>query len=135
MAARWWRIYLAGGLLAIGGWWLLDGLVRDLVYAAVDASALVAILLAIRLWQPRPVAPWWVLAAGQTANVIGDVWYNLINQHLLGQQIFPSGADGFYVGSYPLLAFGLLLLVRSRAAGPTGTGCWTPRWSRSVLRC
>jgi signal transduction histidine kinase len=122
MAARWWRIYLAGGLLAIGGWWLLDGLARDLVYAAVDTSALVAILLAIRLWRPRPVAPWWVLAAGQTANVIGDVWYNLVNQYLLGQQIFPSGADGFYVGSYPLLAFGLLLLVRRRSAGADRDG-------------
>jgi hypothetical protein len=63
------------------------------------------------------VSPWWVLAAGQAANVIGDVWYNLVNQHLLGEQIFPSGADVFYVGSYPLLAFGLLLLVRRRAAG------------------
>jgi hypothetical protein len=40
-----------------------------------------------------------VLAAGQAANVVGDVWYNLVNQHLLGEQIFPSGADGFYVGS------------------------------------
>jgi signal transduction histidine kinase len=122
MAARWWRIYLVGGLLAIGGWYLLDGLARDLVYAAVDASALVAILLAIRLWRPRPVSPWWVLAAGQAANVVGDVWYNLVNQHLLGEQIFPSGADGFYVGSYPLLAFGLLLLVRRRAAGADRDG-------------
>ena len=41
---------------------------------------------------------------------------------MLGQQIFPSGADGFYVGSYPLLAFGLLLLVRSRAAGADRDG-------------
>jgi two-component system cell cycle response regulator len=122
MAARWWRIYLAGGLFAIGGWCLLDNLARDLVYAAVDASALAAILLAIGRWRPRPMLPWWVLAAGQAANVVGDVWYNLVNQHLLGEQVFPSGADGFYVGSYPLLALGLLLLVRRRAAGADGDG-------------
>ena len=52
----------------------------------------------------------------------GDAWYNLVNQHLLGELVFPSGADGFYVGSYPLLAFGLLLLVRRRAAGADGDG-------------
>jgi hypothetical protein len=90
-------------------------LAKDLVYAALDASVLVAILLAIRIWRPRPASPWWVLAAGQAANVIGDVWYNLVNQHLFGEQIFPSGADVFYVGR------------PAETYCPKGSSSWPPR--------
>src|SRR5919204_401429 len=55
-------------------------------------------------------------ASGQAAYLAGDTWFTLVNQDLLHVHPFPSGADACYLLSYPLTAFGLLLLVRRRAA-------------------
>jgi diguanylate cyclase len=64
---------------------------------------------------------WWCFAAGQLLFVVGDVLYAVIDQ-VLHQSPFPSVADVFYVGGYPVLAVGLLVLIRGRISGRDRAG-------------
>ena len=54
------------------------------------------------------------MAGGQALWVIGDAvssWF----QDISHMSPFPSAADGFYLAAYPVLALGLMLLIRRRA--------------------
>ncbi|HZO96165.1 MAG TPA: EAL domain-containing protein [Gaiellaceae bacterium] len=118
MHPRVWRSYL---LLALGGTAVYP-LVPDSVWkgdVAFDlwgALAVVAVLVGVRLNRPREPAPWLLLAGGQGLFVAGDVVFSLYD-HLAGSTPFPSAADGLYLAGYPVLAAGLVLLVRSRRPG------------------
>jgi diguanylate cyclase (GGDEF)-like protein len=63
---------------------------------------------------------WYWFAAGQIMSVLGDLtyeYYDLVRH----EQPYPSPADIFYLGSYPMIAVGLLLLIRRRrGAGTAG---------------
>ncbi len=64
---------------------------------------------------PDRIAPWLLMAFGQALFVAGDLiwnWYEII-----GEDPFPSMADGLYLAGYPFIALGLLLLIRRRLAG------------------
>ena len=110
MGGRAWRIYLAGGLAAVALYFLLplEGLWSSLAYDLIGLSSVTAILVAVRRHQPTRLLIWWCFAIGQLLFVVGDVLYAVIDQ-VLHQVPFPSIADGFYLGGYPVLAMGLLL--------------------------
>jgi signal transduction histidine kinase len=60
---------------------------------------------------------WYLIAGGQLLFSIGDA-YSYYHEWVLGVEVpFPSVADGLYLAFYPILAAGLLLLVRGRAPG------------------
>ena len=59
---------------------------------------------------------WWALAAGQALFLVGDLLYVLLEE-VLGAEPYPSVADIPYLLSYPVLAVGLLWLVRARRPG------------------
>jgi hypothetical protein len=123
MGGRAWRIYLAGGLAAVALYLLLplEGLWSNLAYDLIGLSSVAAILIAARRHRPARPLLWWCFAVGQLLFVIGDVLYEVIDL-VLHQSPFPSVADGFYLAGYPVLATGLLILIRGRISGRDRAG-------------
>jgi diguanylate cyclase (GGDEF)-like protein len=123
MSGRAWRIYLASGMVAVILYFLLpvEGLWRGAAYDLIGLSSVVAIVVAVRRHQPARPLIWWCFAAGQLLFVIGDMLYALLNT-VLHQSPFPSVADVFYLGGYPVLALGLLILIRGRISGRDRAG-------------
>jgi signal transduction histidine kinase len=86
-------------------------------FNAIGLSAVVAILVGVRIHRPRHPGAWYLFAAGQALFVTGDVLaYNY--ERFFGRPIpFPSVADVFYLGVFPPIIAGLLLLIRRRKRG------------------
>ena len=118
MSGRAWRIYLVGGVVAVCLYYLLpvEGLWRSVAYSLIGLSSVVAIVVGVRRNRPARPLIWWCFAAGQLLLVIGDVVYTVI-ESVLQQSLFPSVADVFYLGGIPVLAVGLLILIRGRISG------------------
>jgi diguanylate cyclase (GGDEF)-like protein len=123
MGRRAWRIYLAGGLAAVVLYLLLplEELGSSLAYDLIGLSSAAAIVVAVCRHRPARPLLWWCFAIGQLLFVIGDVLYAVI-ELVLHQSPFPSIADGFYLGGYPVLAAGLLILIRGRISGRDRAG-------------
>jgi signal transduction histidine kinase len=87
------------------------------VFNAIGLSAVVAIVIGVRLHRPTTRAAWYLIALGQALFVTGDVLaYNYTR--FFGRPIpFPSVAEIFYLGTFPAIVAGLLLLVRQRSRG------------------
>jgi diguanylate cyclase (GGDEF)-like protein len=60
--------------------------------------------------------PWRLIGIGLALFATGDLWFT-INDHVLGNSPFPSGADIAYLSGYLFLATGLAALVRSSRSG------------------
>jgi diguanylate cyclase (GGDEF)-like protein len=122
MSGRAWRIYLASGVVAVCLYFLLpvEGPWRSAAYDLIGLSSVAAILVAVRRHQPARPLIWWCFAAGQLLFVVGDVVYTVID--VLHQSLFPSVADVFYLGGIPVLAVGLLILIRGRISGRDRAG-------------
>jgi diguanylate cyclase (GGDEF)-like protein len=108
-----WRCWTAAGVLAIAGYHLLPtgGLAANLTYNAIGLAGGLAIVGAVWLHRPRHRAMWYLFAGGQVMSVVGDVIYEYY-EYVLDQEPYPSLADVFYLGSYPMMIIGLLLLIR-----------------------
>ncbi len=87
------------------------------IYNLIGASSVVAILVATRLYRPRPALPWYLFALGQALFVSGDViTYNY--ERFFGTELpFPSIGDILYIAMYPSLVVGLLILIHHRYPG------------------
>ncbi|MGH2573835.1 MAG: sensor histidine kinase [Actinomycetota bacterium] len=113
-----WLAYLLAGTLATGGYFLLPSLaLHSLSYDALNLSAVAAILLGVRLHRPRRRAAWYLFAAGVLSFAVGDMTWSYYELVLRVEAPFPSAADAFYLAGYPIIAVGLLLLVRGRIPG------------------
>ena len=105
-----WRVFLAGGLVATAGYFLLP----DTERVAAAGSALfhyvgaVAVLLGIRWHRPVDRWPWYLLAAALLALGSGD-------SLLYGSM--SDIADLCYLAAYVALTVALLRLVRARSRG------------------
>jgi diguanylate cyclase (GGDEF)-like protein len=109
------RGYLIGfGLLVIASEMLpVPRAVQDTVYDLVSLSVVVAVVVGIRLHQPRARLAWYLMALGQWFWVIADTTFNW-QQDVLHVETFPTISDGFYLLGYPLLAAGIALLLKDR---------------------
>jgi signal transduction histidine kinase len=87
------------------------------VFNAIGLSAVVAIVIGVRMHRPSATRSWYLFAAGQALFVAGDVLaYNY--ERFFGRPLpFPSIADALYLGVFPLIVVGLLLLIRGRNRG------------------
>jgi len=113
-----WIAYL--GLGALGGcaYYFVPPMAKSgPFFNVLGLSSVVAIAVGIRLNRPDRRLPWVLLAAGQALFIAGDViTYNY--PKLFGTDIpFPSVGDVFYLGVYPCLIAGILVLVRRRNPG------------------
>lgn len=100
-------------------------------------SAAAAVVAGVLRNRPGRRLPWLLIALALAAFVTGDVVYDALTGILGYRDPFPSAADAFYLVTYPLLALGLLGLVRvrrgERSAGPLldaliVTASFTPPW-------
>lgn len=105
---------VVGLTLSVGYFFLPQGLPHHVVYDALGLSSVAAILIGVRRNRPRRRTPWLVFAAGELLFVGGDAVRAFYESVLGGDAPFPGLADIFYIAAYPVLASGLLLLVRSR---------------------
>jgi diguanylate cyclase (GGDEF)-like protein len=123
MSGRAWRLYLAGGVVAMVVYFLLprQQLWSNLAYDLIGLSSVAAILVGVRRHRPARPLIWWCFAAGGLLFVVGDVLYAVI-ELVLHQRPFPSLADGFYLSGFPVLAVGLLVLIRGRIWGRDRAG-------------
>jgi diguanylate cyclase (GGDEF)-like protein/PAS domain S-box-containing protein len=87
-------------------------------WAVLGLSSVAAIVYGARHYRPKAPAAWWFIGAGVTLFITGDTIYKTWHQ-IMGQQNipFPSFIDAIYITMYPVLAVGLLLLVRARLPG------------------
>jgi PAS domain S-box-containing protein len=113
-ADRIWQVYLLLGGIAIGCYLVLPSMARagnTWLFELVGLSTVVAIVVGIVRYRPRPLLPWKLFILGQASFATGDFLYYRYDL------AFPSFADGFYLAYYPLQAAGLVLLIRSRTPG------------------
>ncbi|HZD73692.1 MAG TPA: sensor histidine kinase [Actinomycetota bacterium] len=89
---------------------------RVLLYGGISASAVVALLVGIRRHRPDNRTPWYLLAVGQFVYTVAALSFYTL-QDLLHSTVYPSAADVLYLGHYPFVVIGVLLLARSRTSG------------------
>jgi signal transduction histidine kinase len=112
------RIFLAAELALGAAYFSLpDGPLRAVTYCLASLGMVAALVAGARRWRPAVPQAWYLMAAGQLSFTAGDA-ISYFHEWVLGVEMpYPSLADGFYLLCYPLLAAGLLLLVRGRAPG------------------
>jgi signal transduction histidine kinase len=117
VSSRGWRVYFGLGACGIGVYFAVSSVaVQDVLYSAIGASTLVALVVGLRAHRPRARGAWHLLLAGQACFVAGDLVFDVLAD-VLHKQPFPSAADGLYLIGYPLFAAGLVGFVRARTPG------------------
>jgi signal transduction histidine kinase len=105
-------IFLAVGLALIAAYFALPrGAVQNDLYDVIGVSSAFAIVLGVQLNRPAFPLPWLLFAVGNLFFSVADIIFNN-----LANPPVPSVADWFYLGGYPILAVGLVLLL-IRAGG------------------
>jgi signal transduction histidine kinase len=105
--------FLGAGLLAIGLYFLLPPDAQSVFYVVIGFSSVVAIYVgAIRNLPRSERLPWQLFALGLLGQVAGDAIFAVYEVSLNREPPSPSIADAFYLAGYPLLALGLLLVLR-----------------------
>jgi signal transduction histidine kinase len=112
------RLFLgAEALLTLGYFLLPPSGAKAACWAALGLAAVAAVVVGARSHRPRQPLAWYLLAAGLFMLAAGDTINNSYEWVLQQEAPFPSLADAVYLGFFPLLAAGLLLLVRARTPG------------------
>src|SRR5215212_4380067 len=113
-----WWIYCASGIAGTLVYLLLpDPAARDLIlYPALAISAVVAIVIGVRVNRPSHSLVWYLFAVSLLMFTIGDTMFSFYEQ-ILEADPFPSLADVFYLGGYLPVTLGLLGLARGRTSG------------------
>jgi diguanylate cyclase (GGDEF)-like protein len=92
-----------------------EGDLRQLVYTlAGTLSVSVALWGLLRIGEARPPG-WLLMVGGFLAWVVGD-WIYLIEQSVFGVTAYPALSDVVYIGSYGVMAAGLVVVVRRRGS-------------------
>ena len=90
----------------------VETVVRDSAGVVVELAAVALIVDGVRRYRPRAAAAWLLIAGGMLAWAMGDaVW---VAYTLADEDPFPSAADVFYLGGYPLVVAGLFVGIRWR---------------------
>ncbi len=106
------RLFLAGGVAAIALYFTLSPAQQSVAYVGIGFSAVVAIF-AGALMRPAAVrVPWYLFACGFACEIGGDAIFTVYEVWLDSEPPMPSTADVLYLAGYPLIALGIVLLVR-----------------------
>ncbi len=117
-----WAVYLALSVVVMGACFLAPWEpVKVVLSGLLGVSAVAATVAGVARHRPAVRWPWYTMATGWLVLAAGDVIYWVLSS-VLGRDAFPSIADAFYLTSYPLLAAGLLGLVRARRPGKDRPG-------------
>jgi two-component system cell cycle response regulator len=119
-----WWMYLVAGHLLLGVYYLIPvspagttgQTVRVVLYCTISASAAVATFAGVRRNRPQWRRPWVFLALSQVVYAIADLTF-YASHYIFEYTVYPSYADIFYLGHYPLMVAGVILLIRRRTPG------------------
>ena len=130
LLSRPWEFLQSDMRVSRHAWWLYLALIAPLtvgylagllnngpVYNAIGFSAVIAMVVGVRSHRPAARWAWYVLAFGEVLFVGGDVLAYNYTAIFGGALPNVSIADVFYLACYPVIAAGLLLLIRSRSPG------------------
>src|SRR5215213_5935375 len=113
-----WSVYLLVGILLTGIYFLLPSAAMQNVFSdLVGFSAVVAIVVGVRMHHPTRPLHWYLFALGLLLLVFGDTIWTYYENVLLIETPFPSIADLSYLAAMPCLAIGLVLMFRRRMPG------------------
>ncbi|MFD8495250.1 diguanylate cyclase [Amycolatopsis sp. NPDC059657] len=121
-ARRWtWAGYLVTGFAVIAAYYVTvissaPQLLRVVLYCSVTVSAFVAVFYGCVRNRPAAKLPWVLLGLGQIVYATADTSF-YVAHYIVGNLDFPALADVFYLGHYPLVVAGLVVLIRSRTPG------------------
>ncbi len=107
--------FIGTGALAIAIYFLLPahGDVQSIFYVVVGFSAVLAIYVgAVRNLPRGERLAWQLFSFGLLCQIAGDAIFAVYEVSLNREPPSPSIADAFYLAGYPLLAFGVLLVLR-----------------------
>lgn len=110
-----WAAYAVLGLALVVAHQVLfetGSLLQSSMYDVIGGSAVLMTFIAVARHRPDRRLPWWLMAIGQGSFVAGDLLWNYFT--LVGEEPFPSMADGLYLAGYPFIALGLFMLIRRR---------------------
>jgi diguanylate cyclase (GGDEF)-like protein len=100
---------------ATGGYVVLPpGPLRDGAFALLGLACVVTAVVGLHRHPPRRRAGWLLVLTGFLGWVAGDALFSL--QGAWGITAYPSPADAVYLVAYVLMAAGLVVMVRRRAA-------------------
>jgi diguanylate cyclase (GGDEF)-like protein len=108
---RWWRWYLAAGLLAIVVGVLLPVVARQVCYAVTGLSTVAAVVAGVRRHRPRPARTWWLICGGLACSVGAALAWG-VEFAITGHVDFPTWKDVLFLSAYPFLVGGLVSWVR-----------------------
>jgi diguanylate cyclase (GGDEF)-like protein len=119
------RVYLAVALVAAGTYFFLDGDWLPVLWAVgVGYLGAAGVVLGIRRYRPEARRAWWMFAVAIALNSTGQLVEQSVKNvvctsctGVIGLNTFPSVADIFYLGLYPFMVGGLLVLIRHRTPG------------------
>lgn len=109
-------LWLIAGLPLVGLYFLRTGSVQDLTSPVLALAASLVILLTSFRFHGALRLAWLLIGAGFLQSAIGDGLWTLY-EAVWEIEPFPSYADVFYLAFYPLIAAGLVTLVRWHRAG------------------
>jgi len=110
---------MGAGVLAIAVYFLLPADGQSIFYVVIGACSVAAIFIgSARNLPPEERLPWQLFGLGLAGQVAGDAIFAVYEVSLDREPPSPSVADVFYLAGYPLLAIGVLLVLR-RLGGRT----------------
>ncbi len=118
MNPRTWKLYLFGALLVAMVYFLVEttSLSKLVLYNGIGLSAVIATLIGIRRNSPENRRAWYFIAGGMASFLTADIIYYILE--LATDAVpYPSVADGFYLGMYPLMIIGMIGLLRNVSPG------------------
>ena len=111
--------FLGAGVAAIALYSVLPENAQSVFFVVVGFASVAAIYVGSARNLPRGRRlPWQLFAFGLLGQVAGDAIFAVYEVSLNREPPSPSIADAFYLGGYPLLALGVLLILR-RLGGHT----------------
>jgi len=109
-------LWLVAGLLLVGVYYVVPAAFRDWMAPAFSLIAAVAVLVVARRFGSGLRLAWTLIGAGLLASAVGDALWALYDV-VWDLEPFPSIVDLAYLAYYPLIAAGLIVLVRWHRAG------------------
>jgi PAS domain S-box-containing protein len=89
---------------------------QGVLSAVLGLAGVAAVVAAIDLYKPRPIAPWLLLTAGQLCFATGDL-AAVIGHAPIHSAMFPNLSQLLYLAGYPVVTLGFTLLVVRRPLG------------------
>ncbi|HWS33644.1 MAG TPA: bifunctional diguanylate cyclase/phosphodiesterase [Actinoplanes sp.] len=116
----WWLAWMGCGLAGALLYMALPYSLPSVILAVTVGACMCAMMIvSARRYRPPTIESWHLFAAGIATWVIGDVVYAY--PVLFGGGLdYPSWADAFYLGAYPMLSVALFRLTRE--PGPLRSG-------------